>query len=65
MGARRWIDLGFVNLQPSEFMKIGLAFALARFYHGVTVHNKNTLSYYLIPILLIILPWFNAELIDY
>ncbi len=56
MGARRWIDLGFVNLQPSEFMKIGLAFALARFYHGVTVHNKNTLSYYLIPILLIILP---------
>ncbi len=56
MGAKRWIDLGFVNIQPSEFMKIGLAFALARFYHGITVHSQNTISYYMIPIFLISLP---------
>ena len=28
MGARRWIDLGPVTLQPSELMKIGLVLAL-------------------------------------
>ncbi len=31
-GAQRWIDLGFIRLQPSEFMKIGVVLAVARFY---------------------------------
>jgi rod shape determining protein RodA len=31
-GARRWISLGLFNLQPSEFMKIALALALATFF---------------------------------
>lgn len=30
-GSRRWINLGFVNLQPAETMKLGLILALARF----------------------------------
>src|SRR4051812_9905182 len=34
-GARRWIDLGFMNLQPSELMKPALVLALARYFHGV------------------------------
>jgi len=29
-GARRWIDLGGFNLQPSEFMKVAVIFILAR-----------------------------------
>jgi rod shape determining protein RodA len=32
MGARRWIALGTLNLQPSEFAKIGLALVLAKFF---------------------------------
>ncbi len=32
-GARRWINLGFVSLQPSEMIKIGLVIALARYFH--------------------------------
>ncbi len=32
-GSQRWLDLGFIRLQPSEFMKIALVLALARFYH--------------------------------
>jgi rod shape determining protein RodA len=32
MGARRWIPLRFVNLQPSEFAKIGVALVLAKFF---------------------------------
>jgi rod shape determining protein RodA len=31
-GAQRWIDLGFIRLQPSEFMKPGIVLILARFY---------------------------------
>ncbi len=31
-GAQRWIDLGFIRLQPSEFMKLGIVLVLARFY---------------------------------
>jgi rod shape determining protein RodA len=31
-GSQRWIDLGFMQLQPTELMKIALVLALARFY---------------------------------
>jgi len=32
MGARRWIPLRVVNLQPSEFAKVGVALVLAKFF---------------------------------
>ena len=31
-GAQRWLDLGPIRLQPSEFMKPAIALTLARFY---------------------------------
>jgi rod shape determining protein RodA len=31
-GARRWIDLGVFNVQPSEFAKVALALVLAKFF---------------------------------
>jgi rod shape determining protein RodA len=34
-GSQRWLDLGFVRLQPSEFMKPGIVLALATFYHSL------------------------------
>ena len=36
MGAQRWIDLEFFQLQPSELMKIALCLALARYFHGLS-----------------------------
>jgi rod shape determining protein RodA len=32
-GARRWIDLGVVSIQPSEMIKVSLVIALARYFH--------------------------------
>lgn len=43
LGARRWIDLGFFNFQPSELIKISLALFLAK----VASKDKNALSYFL------------------
>lgn len=34
-GSQRWLDLGFMRLQPSEFMKLALVLALARYYHDL------------------------------
>lgn len=31
-GSQRWLNLGFMTLQPSELMKPGIVLAFARFY---------------------------------
>ncbi len=31
-GSRRWLELGFIRLQPSELMKLAIVLAVARFY---------------------------------
>ena len=31
-GSQRWLDLGFIRLQPSELMKVAVVLAVARFY---------------------------------
>src|SRR5687768_220974 len=56
MGAQRWLDLGFVRLQPSEIMKIGLVLALGRFYHGLSGKNARLSWWLLIPAALVGVP---------
>lgn len=56
MGAQRWISLGFMNLQPSEFMKIALVMALARYYHCLTDDETVQLKSLIKPLILIALP---------
>lgn len=34
-GSQRWLNLGFMQLQPSELMKPGIVLVLARFYDGL------------------------------
>ena len=40
-GAKRWLDFGFITIQPSEIAKIALVLTLARF---MTAHEKQILS---------------------
>ena len=55
-GAQRWIDLGFVQLQPSELMKVALVLALARYFHGATLPQVGRPLFLLPPIAMIAAP---------
>ena len=56
MGAQRWIDLGVINLQPSEVMKIALVLALARYFHGLGGDDVGRPWKLLIPALMVLVP---------
>lgn len=56
MGAQRWISLGFINIQPSELMKIFMVLALARYFHGIPVEDIGRISRLIIPIVMVALP---------
>jgi len=56
MGAQRWIDLGFMQLQPSELAKITLVMLLAAYYDWLDVGKTSHPFYVLIPVLLILIP---------
>ena len=56
MGAQRWINLGFMQLQPSELMKIAVLMALARHFHGASPEQARRLSFLIVPALVILAP---------
>jgi rod shape determining protein RodA len=55
-GAKRWIDLSLFQLQPSEFMKVALVLALARYFHRLNVEDIGRLHFLIIPLILIAVP---------
>jgi rod shape determining protein RodA len=56
MGAQRWVDLGFIQLQPSEVMKIALILALARYFHSLPAENNGRITHLLAPVGMIMVP---------
>lgn len=58
MGATRWINLGFIKLQPSEFMKIAMVLVLARYFHTSSLQSIESLRGIIPPLLMAIFPAF-------
>ena len=57
-GSQRWISLYFINLQPSELMKIAIIICFSKYYHRIQIYNVNNFKNLLIPIVILILPIF-------
>lgn len=53
-GAKRWIDLGFTQLQPSEFAKPAIVMLLASAFYKTDKLMDNNKMIYFIPILLMV-----------
>ena len=53
-GARRWIVIGGQSLQPSEFVKLALIIALARYCEINQSHMRSLFKGFLIPGLMIV-----------
>ncbi len=56
MGAQRWIDLGFMRLQPSELCKITTVMLLAGYYDWLDIKKTSRPLWVAIPVILILLP---------
>jgi rod shape determining protein RodA len=55
-GATRWINLGFMNLQPSEVMKVALVLALARYFHDLDENQLDRFIVLVVPAFLTAIP---------
>ncbi len=55
-GSQRWLNFYFMNLQPSELMKISLILFLAKYYHRVSAQDVNRIRYLYIPVVALISP---------
>ena len=55
-GSQRWIDLYFINLQPSELMKIFIILCLAKYFHRMRIESVNSIYTILTSLIIIILP---------
>ena len=55
-GSQRWMDLYFINLQPSELMKIFIILCLAKYFHRMKLQNVNSIYTILTSLIIILLP---------
>lgn len=57
MGAQRWLNLGFIHIQPSEFIKIALVLALARYFAWQNSVESQQLKNYIPPAIMLLVPF--------
>ncbi len=56
MGAKRWIDLGVIRLQPSEPIKLAIVLMLARYFHRLKIEDLTKFYKILLPVIAVIVP---------
>tara|TARA_B100001123_G_scaffold423708_1_gene534192 strand:- start:1376 stop:2500 length:1125 start_codon:yes stop_codon:yes gene_type:complete len=57
-GSKRWINLFFINLQPSELMKVALIVFLARYYYKIPLEKVTNVKHLFIPLFALLIPIF-------
>ena len=57
-GSKRWINLFFINLQPSELMKVALIGFLARYYYKIPSEQITNIKYIILPLFAVCVPVF-------
>jgi rod shape determining protein RodA len=55
-GSQRWINLYFINIQPSELMKVAIILCLAKYYHRIQLEEINSFKSILTVLVILILP---------
>ena len=55
-GAQRWIDLGGLQIQPSELAKIGLVLVLAAWFHRASWERMGNPLFLIPPLVLVLIP---------
>ena len=55
-GATRWIKIGGISLQPSEFIKFTLILALAKYFHSSTDKSMVFIKNFIFPLIIILIP---------
>ncbi len=55
-GSQRWINLHFINLQPSELMKIAIIVCFARFFHRTQISSIGNFKNIILSFAILIMP---------
>ena len=55
-GSQRWINLYFINLQPSELMKIAIIVCFARFFHREQITNVSSKKNIIVSVGILLMP---------
>ena len=56
MGAQRWLRIGFINFQPSEWMKLALIIVLSRYFEKQRYEEIGKIKTLIIPALMAAIP---------
>ena len=55
-GSQRWLNFYFMNLQPSELMKVALILFLSKYYHRISTNDVNKIKFLFLPIVALVSP---------